>query len=112
MISYEGVGEVVITLGMEEAAQPGMVVCMADSGWARPCEDGELFCGVVNKKNQQYTGGVQLKGCVSVTYSGEMELGHVRLVANGEGGVRMDENGVDVVVLDAPYEGNVAVIYL
>lgn len=111
MISYEGIGEVMITLGLEEEAKPGMVVCMEDSGWARPCEDGELFCGVVIKKDW-YDGSVQLKGCVSVTYSGDLDLGRVRLVADGEGGVRMAENGVDAVVLDVPYEGNVAVICL
>ena len=99
MFSYEGIGEMVVSVGMTEEVNSGEVVRMMSSDMVCPCEDGELFCGVALKADK-ICGSMQLKGFVTVPYSGEgMDVGWMKLAANGMGGVRVDANGKPMLVI-------------
>lgn len=111
MISYEGIGEVVVTVSMEKQLKAGSVVHILDNDVAGPCEDGEVFCGVALKVGGGI-GSMQVKGFVCVPYTGEMKLGWMNLVANGEGGVRPGENGLQVLVAQLNAEEQTAMICL
>ena len=111
MISYEGIGEVVVTVSMEEKMKAGTVVHLLDNDVVGPCEDGEVFCGVALKMGGSI-GSMQVKGFVRVPFTGEMKLGWMNLVANGEGGVRPGENGLQVLVAQLDVEEQTAMICL
>ena len=111
MISYEGIGEVAVTVGMTDEVKAGMVVRMQENETVCPCADGELFCGVAMKQGGSF-GTMQVKGFVCVPYSGEITLGWAELVANGIGGVRVGANGVRVMVAHVDTAEHTAVICL
>lgn len=111
-ISYEGVGEMVVSIGMTEEVTPGEVVRMLDNDLACPCADGELFCGVALKADK-VCGSMQVKGFVTVPYSGEsMAVGWMKLAANGMGGVRVNDNGIPMLVVCKDEDAMTAVICL
>ena len=97
-ISFEGIGEMVATFVCEEGVAAGQVVKMTDNGTVGPCGDGEAFCGVAMEPRK---GGaaVQVKGFVTVPYTGELTLGWATLAANGSGGVKANSTGVQALVV-------------
>ena len=111
MISYEGIGGVVATAYVYGVEKPGDVVCILDNDAVGPCEDGELFCGVALKMSGGMA-SVQMKGFVRVPFTGEVELGWMKLVANGEGGVRPGETGLQVLVTQVDFDEQTAMICL
>ena len=110
-ISYEGVGELVVSIGMTEEVKTGAVVRMLDNDLVCPCEDGELFCGVA-LKSDGICGSMQVKGFATVPYSENMNVGWMNLVANGMGGVRVDEKGIPKLVVCKDEDAMTAVICL
>jgi len=110
-ISYEGIGEVAMSVGLLDTVQAGMPVCFHENGWVCPAEDGEQFCGVAMKRRGDL-GTVQVKGFVSVPYTGSLDLGWNKLAANGEGGIRQDEAGLMILVAEVDEDAGAAVICL
>ena len=110
-ISYEGIGEVAVTLGMLDSVEAGMPLTFLENDWVRPARDGEKFCGVAMKRGG-IVNAAQVKGFVRVSYSGELSLGWNTLVANGQGGVRQSNDGLMILVAEVDDEDYTAVICL
>lgn len=108
---FEGIGEVVVSIYLNQSVQPGTVVCMLDNNWAHACLNGNQFCGVALKRKGEM-GSVQVKGFARVSYSGELKHGWKPLVADGNGGVREDANGIQRLVIQVDEEEHTAVICL
>ena len=111
MISYEGIGEVAATVRVSDAVKAGMVVRVEENDLVCPCISGEEFCGVILNRNGDY-GCMQVKGFVTVRFTGTMEPGWVNLIANGIGGVRAVDSGMRTLVIHADNEKKTAVICL
>lgn len=85
--SFEDIGAVAATFAAGDGVKGGQVVKVSDNGTAAACADGEAFCGVAMEPRK---GGaaVQVKGFVTVPYTGALAVGWAELVADGQGGVR------------------------
>ena len=90
--SFEDIGAVVATFAAGSGVKGGQVVKVTDNGTVDTCGDGEAFCGVALEPRK---GGaaVQVKGFVTVPYTGELTLGWATLAADGSGGVKTLESG-------------------
>ncbi len=110
-VSFEGIGQMVVTMAVAEGVKAGDVVNMQDNGAVGPCMEGGTFCGVVLDQRGGY-GGVQLKGMVKVTYSGKLSVGWVTLAADGMGGVGAADTGVRALVVERDSVEKTAVICL
>jgi len=103
-VSFEGMGELVATFynGDESAQIQGKPVAMSGSGEVEGCGEGERFMGIAVSATAE-AAAVQLGGYVRCTYSGTApSVGYVQLVADGSGGVAVDEDekGSILLVLD------------
>ena len=96
--SFEDIGAVVATFAAGSGVKGGQVVKVTENGTVDACSDGEAFCGVALEPRQ---GGaaVQVKGFVTVPYTGELTLGWTTLAANGSGGVKANSTGVNALVV-------------
>lgn len=110
-LGYEGIGEVVVTVAMTEEVEKGTPVCMQENGTVRPCNEGEAFCGVALGRRGEY-GGMQVKGFVSVCYSGDLAVGWATLTADGDGGVCQADSGLKVLVIQVDEDEGTAMICL
>ena len=103
-ISFEGIGEVVATFA-NDATNPagcGNPCTIVENGTVALSAERDRFAGVVIH-TRGGKAAVQLKGYVSVAYiGGDPDLGWCRLVADGEGGVKIDitETGNEYLVVD------------
>jgi hypothetical protein len=98
-ISFDGVGEVVATFAVGEDVTGGQVVKVTENATVGLCQAGDKFCGVALIPRAGF-GGVQVKGFMTVRYSGALSLGKASLVADGTGGVKAAENGVEALVVN------------
>jgi len=112
-VSYEGIGEVTATFQVGPGVKAGQVVKMGGSGRVESCNVGDRFCGVALAPVQGY-GAIQVGGFAAVDYSGAAPaVGFVRLAADGNGGVAVDEaNGGEVLVAAVDSAAGTAVIRL
>ena len=110
-INFDGIGEVVVTMGVNADMGPGMVVRMVESDWVTPGLDRQDFVGVLLNVNGYY-GSVQIKGFATVPYTGDMAPGWRKLVTNGMNGVRMDDEGERYLVVRINEDEKTAVILL
>lgn len=112
-VSYEGIGEIVATFQVGAGVKAGQVVKMDASGRVAACNAGDRFCGVALAPVQGY-GAVQVGGFVSAAYSGSAPaVGFVRLAADGQGGVAVNEDsGGEVLVAAVDEAAGTAVIRL
>ena len=96
--SFEDIGAVVATFAAGSGVKGGQVVKVTENGTVDACSDGEAFCGVAMEPRK---GGaaVQVKGFVTVPYTGELTLGWATLAANGSGGVKANATGVQALVV-------------
>lgn len=96
--SFEDIGAVVATFAAGSGVKGGQVVKVTENGTVDACGDGEAFCGVAMEPRK---GGaaVQVKGFVTVPYTGELTLGWATLAANGSGGVKVNSTGVQALVV-------------
>lgn len=96
--SFEDIGAVVATFAAGSGVKGGQVVKVTENGTVDACSDGEAFCGVAMEPRK---GGaaVQVKGFVTVPYTGELTLGWATLAANGSGGVKANSTGVQALVV-------------
>lgn len=112
-LSFEDIGAVVATCQVSGEVQGGDVVAMSGSAVVGPCADGGKFCGAAMQPRCGIA-GVQFKGFMQVKRTGELNVGHAKLVGDGKGGVRQadsGEDGVEALVVCAD-EAGTAVICL
>lgn len=110
-VSFEEIGHLSATFAAAGAVA-GQVCKLSENGTVAACEAGEKFCGVIEGIRGGYA-GVQMKGFVEVSWSGEgMNTGYVNLTADGSGGVKSDENGREYLVVSVDENGKTAVIDL
>ena len=110
-ISYEGIGHVSVTFPMEDCII-GEVCKFNDEGSIYTCSDGEAFVGIAESISA-YAAAVQIHGFAKVKYTGEAPTpGYDKLCANGKGGVRVNEDGREYLVVEVDYEASTAIIEL
>ena len=110
-ISYEAIGQVMVTCQAEETVLEGQVVKMKGNDTVAPCAAGEAFCGVAGDVAEDGFVAVQVKGFVTVPCTDStVTAGYMNLTADGTGGVKVGDNGIKVLVMSV--EDGTAVIYL
>lgn len=110
-VSFHGIGQVCATfLG---SGTEGQVVKVSGQDTVAPCSAGNSFCGVaVCVKDDACC--VQVAGFATVPYSGDAapSVGYAALSADGEGGVKSDENGREYLVVSADTTAKTVTILL
>lgn len=109
-ISFEDIGNLMVTFYAEEGVQDGQVVKMTGNGTVGPCGEGDAFCGVAGMPRAGIA-GVQVGGFAKVPATMPLNVGMVGLVADGKGGVKAGE-GITVLVAEVDTVKNTAVICL
>lgn len=102
-ISYEEIGQVVVTCQVAEGVTLGDVVKVNAAGEMAPCMAGDRICGQVLSIAEDGCGGVQMKGFATLACGDTgVAPGWVSLVADGDGGVKKaasGETGGELLVL-------------
>ena len=110
-ISYEAIGQVMVTCQAEETVVEGQVVKMNGNDTVAPCAAGETFCGVAAYVAEDGFVAIQVKGFVTVLCTDSaVTAGYMSLAADGSGGVKAADNGINVLVMNV--EDGTAVICL
>lgn len=110
-VSFEEIGHLSATFA-DAGVKTGQVCKLSDNGTVAPCAAGEKFCGVIEGVRGGWA-GVQMKGFVEVSWSGSaIGTGYVNLSADGEGGVKKDAAGREILVVSVDAEAYTAVIDL
>ena len=111
-VAFDGIGSVIATFLTESDIAGGEVVKLTDNGTVGLCAEGEAFCGVALPPREG-AGAVQLRGFVTVSYSGTApEVGPVTLAADGAGGVMTADSGVSALAVAVDEDEMTAVILL
>ena len=98
-LSANGFLQAVLTMQSASPIAVGTPVCLADNYEVEAGGEGDAFCGVVVSSRDTIC-GVQLRGCVTLPYSGDApDVGPAVLACDGEGGVAAAESGTNVLVL-------------
>ncbi len=98
-ISFQGMGEQLVSFeaGTVTAGYP---VSMSDNGKVANAGNGDCFAGVAVHKSDDGFAAVQLKGFVTLAYSGTApSLGWQRVAANGSGGIKTVSSSVSEGVI-------------
>lgn len=112
-VSFEGMGELVVTCKAEAGVTKGAAVRMVDSGVVGACAAGDRFCGVAVSVSEDGYAAVQLGGLVKVAWKGEAPApGYNAMSADATGGVKVDEAGGEVLVVAVDETEGTAVIRL
>ena len=112
-VSFNGFGDKLVTF-LNNGAQQGVVVKVSAAGTVAPCSAGNAFDGVAAFVDGSYA-GVHLRGFVTVAYSGVTAptVGHTKLVADGDGGVKVDAtNGKEYLVVGVDTTAKLATILM
>ncbi len=92
-VSYEGFNMNALTFHCSSEIGKGMPVKIDKSDSIMLCGDGDEIHGVVIDSDEKYA-SVQVKGIVTLPYTGTAPAtGFNNLGANGNGGVKVSENG-------------------
>ena len=110
-ISFEDIGNLMTTFYAQEGVQDGQVVKLTDNATVGPCQEGDVICGVAGVPRNGAV-GVQVGGFVKVAATLPLNVGKVRLTADGKGGIKADENGAAVLVVDVDAVEKTAVVCL
>ena len=99
-ISMKGYGENTSTFRTNGVVCTSHTVKMDNNLTVAPCNSGDAFIGtVINVKNEYAC--VQLDGFVTLTYTGTApSVGYCKLVADGNGGVKVSESGREYLVTE------------
>ena len=91
-VSFGGIGEMAVTYLADDTVAAGYPVKMSGNGTVTVCGTGERFCGIAVGKSDDGYATVQMKGFITMPYSGTNRPtpGYKNLVANGSGGVKVD----------------------
>lgn len=98
-ISFKGFNNNCMTFNAGESAEIGAPAALDENGKIVNAEADEKFLGVICNVRNGIT-GVQLEGYTELKYTGSAPtLGWDSLSADGNGGVKVDANGVPYRVL-------------
>lgn len=99
-ISFDAIGEKYVTFYAASGAEKGDVCKMTDNAEVGACSAGDDFCGIIESVRGSVA-SVLLGGFVELPYSGltAPEVGFSTLVADGDGGVTVDEDGRSFLVV-------------
>lgn len=113
-ISYEEIGQVVVTCPAREGVSEGAMVKMDADGAVADCVAGNRFCGLCLAVAGDGCAAVQMGGFVSVSCAdAAVTPGWVALTADGTGGVKKagdGDQGETMLVMAA--DGEKAVVRL
>ena len=100
-VSFEEIGTLMATFEAADGVTAGQVVKLSANCKVAPCQDGDSFCGAA-LSCREGCAGVQLRGFVTLSATGTVGLGRVKLCADGAGGVKAAATGgVEVLVVAA-----------
>lgn len=88
--SFEEMGAVTVSFAADTGVKGGQVVKVTGNGTVGPCAAGDAFCGVALAPRNG-AAAVQVRGFTKVSRTGQLNLGWVELVADGQGGVKAAE---------------------
>ena len=110
--SFEEIGHLSVTFPDGDCTV-GAVCKLNTTGQAVNCAAGDRFCGVVEVKNGGCV-GVQIHGFANIVYTSTAPtVGYANLVANGNGGVKVDNtNGKSYFVVAVDTASKTATIEL
>lgn len=110
-ISFEGIGYLAVTFPAAEDAAGQVCELNADGG-VKACSDGNSFIGVMEFVRDGRA-AVQVEGFAEVSYTGtNLSLGYTKLTGNGSGGVQLDSDGREYLVVQVNTADKTAVIKL
>ena len=91
-VSFEDIGAVIATFAAQDSVKPGQVVKIAANGQVGACSAKDAFAGQAQSVRGGFA-GVQVKGFLTVSTTGTVNLGRVSLEADGTGGVQAATTG-------------------
>ena len=101
-----------VTLISTQDVKKGEVVEFLDSYTVDKSHSGVNFIGVCTYAHK-YNASVQLKGYTKVKYTGTApQCGYEKLVGDGNGGVKVADNGRYILVTDVDYVNGICGIIL
>ena len=111
-VSFNGIGDRLVTF-LSNGAEKGQVVKVSGEGAVAPCENDGVFDGVAALVDDGFA-GVLLRGFADVAYSGkDLSVGHNSLVADGNGGVKVDDGkGKDYLTVAVDTANHIATILM
>lgn len=90
---FSGFNTKEITLHADESVNEGSAVVFADDSTVKAAAAGEIPCGICTKIRNGLA-SVVFAGHVTVPFSGTApNLGYQKLSADGNGGIKADDNG-------------------
>ena len=108
-ISYEAIGQVMVTCQAEQTVMEGHVVKMNGNDTVAPCAAGDIFCGVAGDVSEDGFAAVQVKGFITVPCTDPtVAAGYMALTADGNGGVKVADDGMKVLVMSVE-DGNAVI---
>ena len=111
-VSFEDIGAVIATFATQDSVKPGQVVKIAANGQVGACSAKDAFAGQAQSVRGGFA-GVQVKGFLTVSTTGTVNLGRVSLEADGTGGVQAaTTGGVTALVVSVDSAAKTAVICL
>lgn len=110
-ISFDDIGAVTATFFSKDGVIPGQVVKVTENGQVGPCSAGEPFCGLALSVRRGFS-AVQVRGFMTLTTSGTVALGPVKLAADGNGGVKTADTGTEALVVHTDSAAHTAIICL
>lgn len=112
-ISYEGIGQTVVTMMTAGQVEPGMAVALTAADTVGVGTEGALLCGVVLSAPNGMA-AVQLSGLAEVGYAGTAPgVGWASLALNGSGKVKtVSSGGRSMLVLQVDQTAGTVVICL
>jgi len=112
-ISYEEMGQVVVTCKADENVNEGCVVCMDENDTVTACAAGKGVCGVALHVSGDGYAAVQIKGMVSVACASGVKPGLLKITAQDGVSIKAAgeaDEGRDVLVMNV--KDSMAVICL
>ena len=110
-VSFEKIGQVVVTCQTNGTVEGGHVVKVTANDTVETCAAGDKFCGQAVSVARDGMIAVQVKGFMEVDCADEtVSAGWATLVADGNGGVKAADQGVNALVMNVA--GGKAVICL
>ena len=114
-VSFEGIGEVVMTFANNETAPAaaGDCVAMAANGEVKAAASGAVFCGVCVGADSGFA-AVQTGGVVTCAYSGSTApaVGYGKLASGSDGTVAVNTSGREYVILAVDTTGKTVTFVL
>ena len=111
MISNKGFLAEHITLLCPDEQTSG-AVAMKENDTCGNAVDNQEFLGVMTN-NRNGVAAVQVKGYAEIGYTGDnVEVGIKKVCCNGEGGIKVSENGREVIVLSVDTASNTVTIIM